>query len=303
MFTRIDHITCTSSPRHQQVNGLAENAVKVIKSMLKKCSETGEDPYLALLELRNTPRGEIGSPAQRLMGRRTRTQLPTSDKLLQPTGVHPGLVQGQLHQYREQQKMYYDRGAKHQKVIQPGDSIRTLTQEGWKPAEFVKPHNLPNSYMIKAGDQARLMRRNRKELMITREEPHKIRAKPPVPTPPRQMMMQPRNQQQPQQRQQILQQVPQRPPPIVQEREERQIEIPQDHEVAQMQRPQEREERPIEIPQNHEVPQNRELPQNRERAPKRRPQAKPPDKQPTVTKTRSGRVSRKPSYLGDYVPS
>ena len=50
----INHVT--SSPRHQQANGLAENAVKTIKNLLIKCTETGTDPYLALLELRNTPR-------------------------------------------------------------------------------------------------------------------------------------------------------------------------------------------------------------------------------------------------------
>ncbi|KAI0229883.1 Gag-Pro-Pol polyprotein, partial [Lamellibrachia satsuma] len=59
----IDHVT--SSPNHQQANGKAESAVKLLKAMLEKCVKTGSDQYLALLELRNTPRQDTNaSPAQ-----------------------------------------------------------------------------------------------------------------------------------------------------------------------------------------------------------------------------------------------
>ena len=45
------------------------------------------DPYLALLEIKNTPTQGLGSsPAQRLLNRRTRTLLPMSSKLLAPRG-------------------------------------------------------------------------------------------------------------------------------------------------------------------------------------------------------------------------
>ncbi len=151
--------------------------------MLKKCNETDEDPYLALLDIRNTPRdGQIGSPVQRLMGRRTRTRLPTSERLLQPDGKSPYTVQRQLQAYRERQKHYYDRGTKPEPTIDGKDAIRTLTPQGWKPAEFVQKHHTPNSYIIKAGDQARTFRKNRKEPMVTKETPHMIRAKPNTPT-------------------------------------------------------------------------------------------------------------------------
>jgi len=44
-----------------------------------------KDPYLALLDWRNTPtEGLNSSPVQRLIGRRTRTLLPTSARLLKP---------------------------------------------------------------------------------------------------------------------------------------------------------------------------------------------------------------------------
>jgi len=74
---------CTSSPRYPQSNGRAENAVKTCKNLMKKAKTDGQDPLLALLDWRNTPTEGIGtSPAQRLMGRRTRTLLPTHEKLL-----------------------------------------------------------------------------------------------------------------------------------------------------------------------------------------------------------------------------
>ena len=72
----------TSSPTYPQSNGLAENAVKQAKKLLEKSKRDGSDPMLSLLNLRNTPKdSNLGSPAQRLMSRRTRTVVPTSKKL------------------------------------------------------------------------------------------------------------------------------------------------------------------------------------------------------------------------------
>ena len=81
----------TSSPGNIQANGAAEAAVKIAKRLLRKCKATGEDPYLGLLNIRNTPpEGMTTSPAQRLFGRRTKTLLPTTNNQLKPGG--PGDV-------------------------------------------------------------------------------------------------------------------------------------------------------------------------------------------------------------------
>ena len=102
----------TSSPLYPQSNGLIKKAVQTIKMTLKKCKEAGEDRYLALLDLRNTPRDQnIGSPAQSLMGRCTKTQLPTSEALLKPANVKKEAVTEGLIEHRMRQKhYYYDRG-------------------------------------------------------------------------------------------------------------------------------------------------------------------------------------------------
>ena len=153
---------------------------------LQKCKEAGGDPYLALLDLQNTPRDHnIGSPAQRLMGRCTKTQLPTSEALLKPAIVNEEAVTEGLIEHRMRQKHYYDRGSCPLPPIEPGSAIRVQTLEGWEPAEYIRKHNEPNSHIIKPGKQARLYRRSRSMIMTTKENPHVIqKANPPfVPTP------------------------------------------------------------------------------------------------------------------------
>ena len=78
-----NHIT--SSPHHQKSNGKAESSVKAVKQLFKKAERDEKDPWLALLDYRNSPTERINaSPAQRLMSRRTRTLLPTTSSLLCP---------------------------------------------------------------------------------------------------------------------------------------------------------------------------------------------------------------------------
>ena len=57
-----------TSPHRSQANGKCEAAVKVAKRMLRKTTKSGEDQYLALLNVRNVPtQGVDSSPAQRLL--------------------------------------------------------------------------------------------------------------------------------------------------------------------------------------------------------------------------------------------
>uniref|UniRef100_A0A1A7XSP3 Gypsy retrotransposon integrase-like protein 1 n=1 Tax=Iconisemion striatum TaxID=60296 RepID=A0A1A7XSP3_9TELE len=74
----------TSSPGYPQSNGKAESAVKTAKRLMRKAKLARQDPYLALLDHRNTPTQGLGaSPAQRLLSRRTRSLLPMDERLLQ----------------------------------------------------------------------------------------------------------------------------------------------------------------------------------------------------------------------------
>ena len=63
----------TTCPHYPQANGLAEQTVKTIKSLL----EYSPDPYMALLTYRATPMPWCAlSPAELLMGRKIRTDVP-----------------------------------------------------------------------------------------------------------------------------------------------------------------------------------------------------------------------------------
>ena len=75
----------TSSPYHPQGNGRAEAVVKIAKRIMSKAKDDKKDAYKALLAYRNTIQdGLTTSPAQRFLGRRTKTDLPTTGSLLRP---------------------------------------------------------------------------------------------------------------------------------------------------------------------------------------------------------------------------
>jgi beta-lactamase class D len=69
----------TRSPGKRKGNGKVsakESAVKVAKNLIRKALDAGSDPYLSILDYRNTPiQGMESSPVQRLINRRTRTLL------------------------------------------------------------------------------------------------------------------------------------------------------------------------------------------------------------------------------------
>ena len=56
----------TSSPYYPRANGLAERYVQVVKDLLEKTKQDDKDPYLAMLEHRNTPMENYKSPSELL---------------------------------------------------------------------------------------------------------------------------------------------------------------------------------------------------------------------------------------------
>ena len=74
-------IHTTISPRYPQSGGVHEKTVQTVKNILFKCNETKQDPYLALLQYRNTPINGV-SPAQALMNRQLNTTLATAPQNL-----------------------------------------------------------------------------------------------------------------------------------------------------------------------------------------------------------------------------
>ncbi|KAK2564593.1 Retrovirus-related Pol polyprotein from transposon 17.6 [Acropora cervicornis] len=107
------------------VNGepLGQERVKTAKSLLEKAAKAEQDPYLALLDWRNTPTETLNSsPVQRLFGRRTKTLLPTSNRLLKPK--LPEEVDQKLKLQKAKQSLQYNKGAKELEELRPGDTVR-----------------------------------------------------------------------------------------------------------------------------------------------------------------------------------
>ena len=112
----------TNSPHYPKVNGEAERAIQTVKNLWRKNS----DKHLALLDYRTTPPPGIElSPAQLLVGRRLRNELPMMDSLLQPASVNHKDVSRYLKKTKEDQKKNHDRHASSEmKELQPGTKVR-----------------------------------------------------------------------------------------------------------------------------------------------------------------------------------
>ncbi|KAK3708090.1 hypothetical protein QZH41_006919 [Actinostola sp. cb2023] len=116
-----EHVS--SSPLYPKSNGKAESSVKVTKRLFKKALRDDKDPWLALLDQRNTPTEGLGSsPAQRLMSRRTKGLLPTASTLLHPKVVEG--VKGKIKLKKQKAKYYHDRTAKTLPELEVGQDIR-----------------------------------------------------------------------------------------------------------------------------------------------------------------------------------
>ena len=157
----------TTCPRYPQSNGQAERAVQTIKNILQKA----DDPYLGLLEYRNTPLSDtMASPAQMLMSRRLRSLIPTTSAQLSPkviTGMPEKLLNKQV-----MQKHYYDRNSRSLSYLQKGEVVRVQLQpQGkWVPGIIHELDDNPRSYIVETPDGG-MYRRNRKFILQSNESP------------------------------------------------------------------------------------------------------------------------------------
>ena len=170
----------TSSPEYPQSNGMAESAVKALKSIVKK-SRSLSDVYKALLAYRTTPLDHGIAPATVMMGRNIRTTLP----------VHPSKLTSEEHAQftetrrlqHEKQKMYFDKqGKKPLTDLQTGEQVRMLdTKSGtWLTKATITGTHSPRSYFVQASDGA-TYRRNREHL---RPIPQPMEPEPQLEIPP-----------------------------------------------------------------------------------------------------------------------
>ena len=119
---------------------------------MKKSLKSGEYPFLALLSWGITSEGMNSSPVQRLYGRRARTFLPTTNKLLKPKiATH---IKKEMTVRKNKQKQHYDRNTKSLGDLEKGDIARIRPQgrdNEWKKGIVEEKVNI-KSYNVKTED-------------------------------------------------------------------------------------------------------------------------------------------------------
>ena len=153
----------TSSPHYPQSNGMSERTIQAIKNLLRKAEDTGNDPYIALLEYRNTSiTGMQESPAQLLLNRMLKSKLPTTMALLRPSVQEK--VCKKLEQRATKQKEYFDWNAKPLSPVKMHQSARIRRDKVWQPAVITGIHETPRPLIVTT-PQGGVYRYNRRHLL------------------------------------------------------------------------------------------------------------------------------------------
>ena len=164
----------TNSPGNSKANGKVESAIKTAKNLNRKALDSRTDPYIAVLDYRNTPtQGMESCPVQCLMNRRTRTLLPTTKALLQPRTPQTDREMIETAKQQAQQSKYYNQHTRDLPTLTEGDGTRMkLCQLGtkmWKKG-IVTSRLDERSYVVETPDEE-TYRRNRYHLKKTKERP------------------------------------------------------------------------------------------------------------------------------------
>jgi hypothetical protein len=165
-----DFVHNTSSPYYPQSNGKVENSVKTAKRLMAKAVASSCDPFIALLDWRNTPSEQLHqSPAQIMFGRRTRTRLPSTDCLLSTPGAT--VAQQALTTAKARQASYYNTNARERPPLTVGQTVRTRFNDetNWRKAEVAKV--LPYRSYELSFDDGTQRRRTSKHVRFSSEPP------------------------------------------------------------------------------------------------------------------------------------
>jgi hypothetical protein len=149
---------------------MAERHIQTVKNILTKAKESNKDPYLAMLEVRNTPVDGFKSPAQLVSGRSFRSILPISLQSLKINPVNTEAFQERRSEIQYNQKKYCDRNTKPLDNLHIHDKARMRIKEEkqWKPITITKVLDEPRSYQVKTED-GREIRRNRRHIIKEEE--------------------------------------------------------------------------------------------------------------------------------------
>jgi transposase InsO family protein len=154
---QFQHIT--SSPYYPQSNGEAERGVGIVKQLLKK----EKDPYLALMAYRSTPLQNGYSPAELLMSRKIRTDVPISIVQRRPVVPDVTAVKRREEILKNRQKKGFDirHRTKELSALKYGEVVWLPRQE---TEAVVGDQVAPRSYELVTSNNT-MTRRNRRDLV------------------------------------------------------------------------------------------------------------------------------------------
>ena len=156
----------TSSPHYPKSNGLAERSVRTVKSILSKST----DSYIGLLSYRATPLPWCGmSPAQLLMGRRLRTDVPQVEESFIPDWSHLQDFENKDKQFKRKQKKDYDRRHRVRDLspIPDNTPVWVNTRGTQIPGTVARSDNASRSYWLQTPSGE--VRRNRRDVIVQPE--------------------------------------------------------------------------------------------------------------------------------------
>ncbi|XP_067949645.1 uncharacterized protein [Watersipora subatra] len=150
----------TSSLHYPQSNGKVESAVKIAKRILRRCA----DPELALLEFRNTTTENMTtSPIERLLGRSTRSTLPSDAKVKLSRAEQ--LSSEEKRAKRQRTTTQCNKSSKNLSPLKIGEPVMLRDyrahQRSWKEAQVHKTLS-DRSYAVVCDGE--MFRRNRRDL-------------------------------------------------------------------------------------------------------------------------------------------
>lgn len=153
-----------SSPTYAQSNGMAERQIQTIKNMLRKTIADHKELPMALLHFRNTPIVNSWSPAQILMSRKLRSNLPCSSDQLKPKTINTKWYHNQIKLTQNYQQQIYDnkKGVKALFPLHNGTHVyvQLKPQGTWTPA-IVLSRLRDRSYKLRL-ETGSIVSRNRK---------------------------------------------------------------------------------------------------------------------------------------------
>ncbi|UYV82964.1 K02A2.6-like [Cordylochernes scorpioides] len=150
----------TSSPKYPRSNGQVERTIQTIKGLIIKAVKSGRDPNLALMEFNNTPKYDLPSPTQMLMGRSVRTLSTYTRQQLKPLFDTTKNYQ----KLKDHQQKYAGSPKRILRPLEVGDNIMLQERHRkWVPATVTAKHETPRSYMVKTPSGSEY-RRNRSHL-------------------------------------------------------------------------------------------------------------------------------------------